>query len=346
MQRASAATALSSKWAGRRIVLEDGTLGGPEIFNQRSDLRQLLDLDAQLDTYTGPDITLAAWLAERGISGLARHIADIRMAHAYCATPESLSMAELVRDSLASAHNGQGDFHILPGYDTILNLIAAGLDIRLSTPVVAIRWNNERVEITLANRDTLCARAAICTLPLALLKEETVHFDPALPHSKRRAVAGLAMQPAMKVIYRFAAPFWDANMAFLNAPNPRPTWWTIRVGAPLLTNFITGPRAARAAQDVQIVEHGLDQLEHIFGTAPRTLFQQAKVVDWTADPWARGGYSSPPLGSAGMRAALAAPCGALHFAGEATVTNDSPATVHGAMVSGERAAREVLRPSG
>ncbi len=342
VQRAGAATALASTWEGRRVVLEDGTLSGQGIVEQRADLRQLLDLNAQLASYSGPDMTLAEWFAKRGITGLARHIADIRMAHAYCATPETLSVAALVQDAHVSAQNGEGDFHILPGYDTLLNLIANGLDIRLNTPITAIRWGAERVEIMLANGEAIAARSAICTLPLAILKEERVQFDPALPEGKLRAVAGLAMQPAMKVIYRFAAPFWDREMAFLSAPDPRPTWWTIREGAPLLTNFITGSRAARAAQDPQIIEHGIDHLERIFGSAPRNLFQQAKVVDWAADPWARGGYSSPPPGSFGMRQALAAPCGALHFAGEATVTNDSPATVHGAMVSGERAASEVL----
>ena len=43
-----------------------------------------------------------------------------------------------------------------------------------------------------------------------------------------------------------------------------------------------------------------------------------------------------------VRDVLAAPCGALHFAGEAT-NADHPATVHGAIESGQRAAREVVQ---
>ena len=52
------------------------------------------------------------------------------------------------------------------------------------------------------------------------------------------------------------------------------------------------------------------------------------------------GYSSVPPGGLGLRAQLAAPAGALVFAGEAT-NPIRPATVHGAIESGRRAAAEI-----
>ena len=49
------------------------------------------------------------------------------------------------------------------------------------------------------------------------------------------------------------------------------------------------------------------------------------------------------VGATGSQQALAQPVsGTLFFAGEATVANGHHATVHGALASGERAAREVL----
>jgi polyamine oxidase len=66
---------------------------------------------------------------------------------------------------------------------------------------------------------------------------------------------------------------------------------------------------------------------------------------WADDPFARGAYSYVPLGvtnGAAVRGVLAAPIeGQLFFAGEATSV-DAPATVHGAIASGRRAAGEVL----
>ena len=66
-------------------------------------------------------------------------------------------------------------------------------------------------------------------------------------------------------------------------------------------------------------------------------------TSWSTDPWARGSYSFLPVGATpSLRVALAQPInGQLFFAGEAT-SSDAPATVHGALTSGQRAAQEVL----
>jgi monoamine oxidase len=67
-----------------------------------------------------------------------------------------------------------------------------------------------------------------------------------------------------------------------------------------------------------------------------------KITRWASDPFSRGSYSHIPPGASGDdHDALAAPVGnRLHFAGEATIQT-YPATVHGAYLTGRRAAREV-----
>src|SRR5688572_7447583 len=66
------------------------------------------------------------------------------------------------------------------------------------------------------------------------------------------------------------------------------------------------------------------------------------ITRWAADPFALGSYSFlPPGATPADRETLAAPVdGRLFFAGEATSV-DFPATVHGAYLSGRRAAAEV-----
>jgi monoamine oxidase len=71
--------------------------------------------------------------------------------------------------------------------------------------------------------------------------------------------------------------------------------------------------------------------------------EDARVFDWSADPWARGAYSWIPVGALDAPAALAMPlAGRLFFAGEATDLVGDPGTVHGAMTTGERAAGEIV----
>lgn len=349
--RAGAQTELVARWSGRRLVQGNGALVGPDVFERRPDLAVVFTLEERLAAYHGPDISLAEWLDAQQFSSLAAHIADLRMAHSNCATPATISVAELAHE-LRISDKGPGDFHILDGYDHVLALIADGLDIRLGTPAIAIQWGEDGVEVNVqtskpSNVPTFgrfSSRHAVVTLPLAVLQSGAVAFDPPLPGKQQQAIAALNMAPAMKLILRFEEPLWDRDMTFLTARDPIPVWWTIRPGAPLLTGFITGPRAARlaAAGPAGALEQGLAELTAIFGDAPRRLLADHLLVDWAADEWARGGYSSVPPGKHGMRALLAQPAGALHFAGEATVFASNPATVHGALHSGERAAAEIL----
>ncbi|MGQ0805350.1 MAG: FAD-dependent oxidoreductase [Actinomycetota bacterium] len=71
------------------------------------------------------------------------------------------------------------------------------------------------------------------------------------------------------------------------------------------------------------------------------------ITRWAADPFALGSYSFlPPGATPDDRATLAEPVGrVLFFAGEATSV-DYPATVHGAYLSGRRAASEVAEEAG
>jgi monoamine oxidase len=65
--------------------------------------------------------------------------------------------------------------------------------------------------------------------------------------------------------------------------------------------------------------------------------------DWQGDPFSRGAYSYGKVGADGAQEVLAKPVdNTLFFAGEATASPGSNGTVHGAVASGYRAAREIL----
>jgi monoamine oxidase len=69
--------------------------------------------------------------------------------------------------------------------------------------------------------------------------------------------------------------------------------------------------------------------------------------DWSADQYARGAYSYVPAHALDAPDQMAVPvAGTLYFAGEHTDTTGQWGTVHGALRSGMRAARQVLLDSG
>ncbi|HEY6052056.1 MAG TPA: FAD-dependent oxidoreductase, partial [Thermoanaerobaculia bacterium] len=76
------------------------------------------------------------------------------------------------------------------------------------------------------------------------------------------------------------------------------------------------------------------------------LLESWRMHDWQQDPFARGAYAYLAPGGVKARAAFARPvAGTLFFAGEATDAEE-PGTVAGAIASGRRAARELLRARG
>jgi monoamine oxidase len=92
----------------------------------------------------------------------------------------------------------------------------------------------------------------------------------------------------------------------------------------------------------ETIERIVDDLRrHFPRSAPKIVAW--RVIDWSADPYSRGGYTFLLPGGAGARARLAAPnTGALIWAGSETATEPIAATVAGAYTSGQRAAREAL----
>ena len=97
-----------------------------------------------------------------------------------------------------------------------------------------------------------------------------------------------------------------------------------------------------------VTRAALASLAKAFARSPRALeaeLDAALVTDWPQDPFARGGYAVVRAGSEDAPSTLGTPVGGtLFFAGEATHL-DQPGTVHGAIETGERAARQLLETS-
>ena len=253
----------------------------------------------------------------------------------------------------------------LGGYGALVDVLAEqaagpGVEIRLETPVHTLRWRRGDVTAEALHRDApvrVHAPKAIVTLPLGVLKLADegvgpVRFVPGLAE-KRAALRGIAVGPAIKLVLRFAEPFWETldggryrDASFFHDPHDVfPTFWTTRPDRSALMNaWAGGPKADRLAGlgRAALARAALESLETIFAGRVGAL-EDVHFHDWQADPYAVGAYSYVATGGQAARAELAAPLdGTLFLAGEACEHEVEAATVDGALRTGRRAARAAL----
>ncbi|HMQ50489.1 MAG TPA: FAD-dependent oxidoreductase [Anaerolineae bacterium] len=248
---------------------------------------------------------------------------------------------------------GGGDVLFPGGYDRIAHWLAEDLDVRLGHVVQEVAYHGREVIVTTL-QDRLAADRVIVTLPLGVLKQGVVKFAPVLPAAKQTVIERLGMGLLNKLYLRFEAPFWgDASELIGYVAQNKGEWAEflnlyVYFGQPTLLAFNAGSfgRALERLPDEQLVDAAMTVLRRIYG--PQTPAPLGSLATrWATDPFAYGSYSYlPPGASPADRQTLARPVAErLFFAGEAT-SSDYPATVHGAYLSGVRAAKQIADLTG
>jgi monoamine oxidase len=191
------------------------------------------------------------------------------------------------------------------------------------------------------------ARYAIVALPCTVLR--ALPSTPPWHPLRLQAIRGLRYSHVMKVHLQFRRRFWLDHGGTRGATTDSPlqsVWDSTAFQAGergILTIYKAGRQAAALAAlpEDERLARCLAQLEQLYPGCSRE-FERGTAVDWDADPASRGAYSHFAPGELTTYAPwLARPEGRIHFAGEHT--DPWQATMNGALASGLRAAREVLR---
>ncbi len=243
-----------------------------------------------------------------------------------------------------------GNDVIFPGgYDWLTTLLMEDLDIQLEQVVEKIEYDSSGVAI-ITNKGTFEADYAIVTIPHGVLKSGSIMFDPPLPDNKQTAIQNLHSGVLNKCYLQFPEAFWGDETDLLGYVSDAKGQWSEclnlykYLGLPILLCFNAGEfgETIEAWSDEDIVASAMTMLKTIYGdNIPQPTGWL--ITRWKSDPFARGSYSS--IGVNASLEAIAALAEAvddvLFFAGEAT-SQEYPGTVHGALLSGWRAADEIL----
>lgn len=268
----------------------------------------------------------------------------------FLADPEELSLLPLVEQLAAESAGPKRFYRIKGGNDRLASALAARLrrPVRLQAILRGVRASPRQVRVEVESaggeRSRLEADALILALPATTLRE--VHFSPPLPEDQHRAIAGLRYGRATKTLLQFERRFWRGRGKPLAYGTDLPVGalWEGSDGqkgsAGILT-LLAGGSASEQTQRLLADEGSAGLTAHLDWLGARNVpLLAARVVHWTADRWAQGGYAffDPAFDPAG-RALLGRAHGRCLFAGEHTSLRWQ-GYMNGAVESGLRAAVE------
>lgn len=258
---------------------------------------------------------------------------------------------------------------VIGGFQNVplgLAIAPSRLDIRKDTAVKRISYDPEGMlgaRVECEDGSVIEADYVVSTIPLGVLKYGSVEFQPPLPKEKAEAIGRLGFGILNKIILVYDHAFWDTDadiFGCLQAPLSRHSlkqseyasqrgrcfqWFNVSntSGIPVLLALMAGDAGfdTEHSKNDELIAEATEVLRRVFGTkVPQPV--HSIVTRWGSDRFARGSYSSAgPTMSIDDYQTMAQPVGNLFFAGEHT-THTHPATVHGAYLSGLRAASEVL----
>jgi len=341
-------------WIGRDAKLLPYSTDDPDIRKMVKVFRQMFD---------GPDVTpnvsVYEYLVAHGVPQRVIGVADALWGKVYGAQLDLVGVNEARNEehNTVAEEGYEYNYRVRTSFFDLVKYLKAPLDIRTNWQVKSIVSEGGVSTLTNQKGDSVTAKKVVISVPLPVLKDGDIKFSPALPKEKTDAVSRMGMEPGTKVICKFSQRFWPENVQLVicgdefvpeiwvdggsyrgpNAP------WTI-------TGFCVGDAAKNKEKltDKEATRLMLAQLNQMFGTAQDTApatryFLGSTIFKWAEQPFVRGGYSYPKLGSLGDRERLAKPVNnQLFFCGEATSYTCDSGTINAALLTGKRAAEQAL----
>jgi monoamine oxidase len=295
-------------------------------------------LEQRLVATASEDVPVTAWLGRQRLADPERRAAAEWFRQNWAGDPDALSAGGVAAARRAD-RVGAREFAVRDGFGTLTQRLAAPLDVRLNQPVRDLTWSPGR-----ASASGISARAAVVTVPPVLLARDRFAIND-LPAGKVAAARSLPAGDGLCLLATLdraaagsAVAFdVDGTGGFVNCFAGRPE-----------VLVVAKERAARAVRAaIATPERLAGLLATLLPWTAGARVVHTDVADWGSDPYSLGAFSYPRVGALWAAGAWAAPlAGTVFFAGEATNGARGPASVHGALHSGLRAAAEVLEALG
>lgn len=235
------------------------------------------------------------------------------------------------------------------GYDTIPNYLANGLTIQLNQRVSKIDYSNAKIIVT-HNGASSEADYVLVTVPLGVLKTNTIQFIPALPTAKQTAIQKVGMNCVNKFLLTWNKAFWDDVHYISYTPEIRDKFnyfvnvkkFHPSVNALMTFAYADYGRQTETMTDAHVINEIMLHLKDIYGNTipnPSNMLR----TKWQTNENSYGAYSYTAVGTEMQHFDDLAEevNNKIFFAGEHTEV-DYFSTAHGAYLSGIREADKII----
>jgi monoamine oxidase len=345
-------------WDGRKLLFCD------------QDLEQDFRWIEALKTWRNDDCSFADYLDRASVpeKSRARLIAYVEGFNA--ADHRLIGVASLGKQQAAEdAIEGDRLFRVRGGYCQLPGFLARKLAeakgrLLLNTQVHSVQWRRGGVALACGREgrdEEIRASKIIITVPLSILQQRCIHFDP-MPDGIVKAASEMRMGDVSRDVLLFRDRIWESQkidgndvtrslerLGFLYSfPTVPSVWWTqFPEVSRTLTAWTGGPRSrAHNFSNNGGTRQILKTLAEILDRDAedlQILLENHSFHDWRHDPFSLGAYSYVSVGAIDASNQMCKPLAdTLYFAGEHTDTTGHWGTVHGALRSGIRVAAQIL----
>jgi monoamine oxidase len=148
---------------------------------------------------------------------------------------------------------GETSVAVTGGLDAIVADDLDGVETFLATTVLGINYDDDGVSLRLGTGESLSIDRVVVTVPLGVLKDDGIEFDPLLPFAHRTAIAALGFGTVDTVWMLFDEPFWDTDATawkLLGTDDAITDWLNLEpiLGQPILVGLVGGAAALELSE--------------------------------------------------------------------------------------------------
>lgn len=221
-----------------------------------------------------------------------------------------------------------------------------------NSPITNFDYSGDEVVVTDTDGQEYNAEKLIVTIPLKILQNGSVNFNPQLPNNKQNAINDATVWSGFKAFIEFSNKFYPTFISYTTTPETagQKLYYDASYGQNSLQNvlglFSVGTEAEtyiNLNSDSERIDFMLNELNAVFNSnIASSSHIRHTFQNWNAEPYANGAYVYDYESSNRVYRLGQSVNNKVYFVGDAYTTGNDWGSVHAAARSAKRAVQEMI----